>query len=227
MHPDQRDDVGPWGDPRGTEGLPISSPAPPGLSRSRRGLWRGSGHVGDSSSDREPHEEPAHGNSWPKALSQTLTSLSMKGWTFLQALPIPFRAITLWFQRESTKGCSEHCKGNLGKLLIWDVWSSISLICPGSGGSVLRVRAADPSYAWLTLCHPLSHGTAVTRDRTLLHQGVSVNYCLWKPRQEPQPLEWLCSLSSSLPQSFFFSRTAHSSAINRTLLTSSVSCECI
>lgn len=144
--------------PRGTEGLSITSPDFHGFFSSRRGLWRDSGH----SAQQEPHEEPAHGNSSPKAVSQAVTNpvLNMKGWTFLQALPIPSRATTLWSQRECRKAAAPSTGRGIGVNFLFECGgaTSIPLSCPGSGG--VCARGWSPPVQGSHAVTSLSHSTA-------------------------------------------------------------------
>lgn len=155
--------------PGETEGLPITSPASPGLFSSRGGLWREScpswhwtrWWPQGAAQQSLGHEREPHGTRARKLLGQSSESkcniarLNMKGWTFLQALPIPFRAITLWFQRECRRTAALSAARGIRANSSFDrgeatpPWAALALVALCSWHVLLI-----PSCARLTRCHP-------------------------------------------------------------------------
>lgn len=137
-------DVGPWGATKRHRGVPIPSPGSPGLQK-QEGTLEGL-LVTSAGRVRNQHMETAGPKQWVKL---HIPPLNMKGWTFLQALPIPFPAITLWMPQS---GRSEHLKGNPSKCLSVEKEHPPEL--PWIWWLCAHGTCCCSSCAWLTRCHP-------------------------------------------------------------------------
>lgn len=154
-------DVGPWGATKRHRGVPIPSPGSPGLPQAGGDSGGALGDLGRAC------EEPAHGNCWPKAVSQTAhTSFEHERLNFptgsANSLPchnfVNATKRPLWALEGESKQMFECGEGT-------SPWAALDLVALCSWHVLLLLLCM--AHTLPPLCPTAQQ---VPRDRTLLHE---------------------------------------------------------